>query len=242
MVDAAAHTRRGIPFPVVIDALRKASVEAEARFGIRSRYIVCIWRELSSADGMQTLEDSLSHRDIVVGIGLDNEEVTDFPQKFIEVFRLAKKAGFGLAAHCDVGQPRSLEHIRQCIEDLKVDRVDHGVDVLRDPSLIELAASKQICLTVCPTMTYGMSGPRRAHSVLEMLDRGLNVTVNTDDPGVMCSRYMNDILFGLAQTGRFTHYDIVTLMQNAFNSAWIDEETRSVYLQKLAQYVETNTD
>lgn len=241
MVDAQAHTQRGIEFSIVADAMHQASADAEAKLGIRSRFILCLWRELSAEEGMKALDAALPYRDIIIGVGLDNMEVTDFPLKFVDLFRRARAEGFHLTAHCDVGQPNALQHIRQCIEQLEVDRIDHGVDSLRDPGLIELIKARDICLTVCPTMTYAMKEPRRVHAVLEMLDRGMNVTANSDDPGIDCSRYMNDILSGLCATGRFIQEDVVQLMHNAFRSAWIDESTRKKYLTRLSNYVGVET-
>ena len=233
MFDPQAHLDRGLDLEAVINGMRHAQHDAENKLGTRSKLIMCMWRERSEQEAMKLLNQAIRFSDDIVGIGLDNIEEDNFPLKFVEVFAKARDEGFEVTSHCDSDQPKSVTHIRQCIEKLGVRRIDHGTNVLDDQALVDMVIERDICLTVCPTQTYAFDEPRRTKAVRTMLDLGINVTVNSDDPGIDCSRYMNEIIGGVYETVGLTRSDVVQLMKNAFRSAWLAGPEREYYLQLL---------
>lgn len=241
MFDPQAHTRRGIPFACVIDGIRKAQEVGRRQLGVESKLIMNLWRHLSADEGMQTLEAALPYKKWITGLGLDMYECGNPPLKFKEVYRLAKQEEFRLTAHCDVDQENSVTHIWQCLDDLQVDRIDHGNNCLDDPVLLEEVRQRGICLTVCPTPLPVDDGsapiPRRTAAVTRMLDEGLCVTVNSDDPAYFCNWYMNEIMNGVQEAENLNKDELVQLMHNAFSSAWISEERRDSYLTRLLEHL-----
>ena len=133
--DPQAHTSRGVEFGTVIGGLRQALEEAWRRFGLRVQLIMCLLRDHSAEYGMATLVQSLPYREWIVGIGLDSDEKGNPPEKFAKVFQRAHAEGYQITMHCDVDQPNSIEHIRQCLEVIGVDRIDHGVNILESEEL-----------------------------------------------------------------------------------------------------------
>ena len=149
--DPQAHTSRGIAFDTVISGIRRAQEMAQDELGIRSQLILGILRDMSAESAMEALEQSLAFRDWIVGVGLDSDEKGNPPVKFREVFERARAEGYKLTMHCDHLQENSVEHIRQCLDVIGVDRIDHGYHVLDDEGLIEEVRRRQMCLTFCTT-------------------------------------------------------------------------------------------
>jgi adenosine deaminase len=135
--DPQAHTSRGIPFQTVIEGFHRAQQETEASLGLRSQLIMCFLRDLTVDSAMETLEQSLAYKDWIVGVGLDSDEENNPPVKFKDVFARARREGYRLTMHCDVDQENSVEHIWQCLDEIRVERVDHGVNALEDAALIK---------------------------------------------------------------------------------------------------------
>ena len=138
--DPQPHTGRGVAFDVVIRGIRRAQLEAERILGIKSQLIMCFLRDWSAEFAMTTLVQSLPYREWIVGVGLDSDEKNNPPVKFKEVFARARQEGYLLTMHCDVDQQNSTEHIRQCLEEIGVNRIDHGVNVLDSNALIDEVA------------------------------------------------------------------------------------------------------
>ena len=242
--DPQAHTRRGIAFEAVLEGMRAAQTEAERILGIKSQLIMCFQRDASIESANDELDNALSHRDKIVGIGLDNSEIPDFPAKFADIYQRAREANFKLTSHCDVDIPNSVQHIRGCIELLKVDRLDHGTNVLENDQLVELFLDRQICLTACPTSGWNDADPldnpylqRVAYGIEAMLERGLRVTLNTDDPGLMGNRFMNEIMIDTQRMLGLGKSDLAQLMRNAFSSIWVPDSDRANYLKALDDYL-----
>lgn len=228
--DPQAHTSRGIEFDRVIRGIRRAQEMAQVEIGIRSQLILGILRDMSAESAMQTLEQSLPYRDWIVGVGLDSDEKGNPPVKFREVFERARAEEYKLTMHCDHLQENSVEHIRQCLDVIGVDRLDHAYHVLDDEELIEDVRRRQVCLTFCTTATPSSPAPRRAAELKRALELGLNVTANTDDPAYMRSYYMSEVLLNTQQAVGLTRDQVVQLARNAFGSAWIGEDERDGYL------------
>ena len=178
------------------------------------------------------------HLDKLIGVGLDSDEKNNPPLKFAEVFSKARMWGLKLTMHCDVNQNNTLEHIRQVIEDIKVDRIDHGVNILESDALCELAKSKGLGLTVCPVSNKFVVQSLTSKELKKMLQQGLLPSINSDDPSYFRA-YLNENLIALQEEGQFSKEDLVTLVANSFKTSWLSESRKLEYLDTLTRYSET---
>ena len=237
--DPQAHTARGVDFPTVISGLRSALLDARRLLGIQAQLILCILRDHSAAYAMATLLESLPYRDSIIGIGLDSDERDNPPDKFAAVFERARKEGYRITMHCDVDQQDSTDHIRQCIEKIGVERIDHGVNVLESDELVAEASRRGLGFTVCPVSNRYVTGDLKATELKTMLDRGLKATVNSDDPAYFRA-YVNDNLEAVAEAASLSKYDLVQLERNAFEVAWLPYGARESLLTELSEYEVAN--
>jgi len=244
--DPQAHQRRGIAFSRFFDGIHQAQQEAQRDLGISSQLIMCFQRDASIESAEAAFAEALQHQEHIVGIGLDNTEIKNFPAKFSDLFQRGRDAGFKLTSHCDYGQPNSVEHIRACLEDLNVDRLDHGYNILEDEQLIEIALQKNICFTACPTSAFNTPNPAErfyfrevSKAVSKMLELGLAVTLNTDDPGVMGARYLNKVFTDATSHLQLTQAQVVKMAANSFRHLWLPEEKKRQYLSELDDYAAT---
>lgn len=233
--DPQAHTGRGVPFGTVIGGLHRAQRDAEAELGLRTQLIMCFLRDLPAESAMETLRQSLPHRDQIVGVGLDSDEKGNPPVKFQAVFGRARDEGYHLTMHCDVDQEDSVAHIWQCLDDIGVERIDHGVNCLADERLVARLAESGTGLTVCPISNSYCTGDLKAHQVRELLGRSVRVTVNSDDPAYFPG-YVSENLAAVAGAAGLTRQDLVQLERNAFTIAWITGQERARYLDALDAY------
>lgn len=233
--DPQAHTSRGVPFPTVISGIRQAIIKARAELRISAGLIMCFLRDMSAEFAMATLMEALPYKDWIVGIGLDSDERGNPPIKFKAVFERAKKEGFLVTSHCDPDQENSVEHIRQCIEQIGVNRLDHGTNIVEDDNLIEIVRSKGIGLTCCPLSNSALYNDFKGAEMRALMDRGVRVTVNSDDPAYFRG-YAEDNLLKMARDGKMEPKDLVTLQKNAFNIAWISQASRDYYLEGLEAF------
>lgn len=234
--DPQQHTDRGVPFGTMVAGLTRGRLEAERDFGVRSQLIMCFVRERSAESAMAVLEMALPFRHLIVGLGLDSDEMDNPPAKFAEVFRRGREAGFRLTMHCDVDQKNTHEHIRQAIEDIGVERIDHGANLLDRPELITLARQRGLFFTVCPYANEMMRPGEKQSIARGMLDLGLRLTLNSDDPAYMEGRYINENMMMAHELAGFTADDLVTVTRNAFDAAWVDEEVRAALHARLDAY------
>jgi adenosine deaminase len=234
--DPQAHTSRGISFDTVITGIHQAQVNAEKKMGIKSQLIMCFLREMSAESAMQHLVLAKPYRNWLVGVGLDSDERNNPPVKFAEVFSEAKAMGLKLTMHCDVNQQNSLMHIKQCVSDIQVDRIDHGINSLECEVLCELIKHKKLGLTVCPVSNQFVVQSLTSDEIHKMLKKDMLVTINSDDPAYFRA-YLNENLIELQKEGKFNQNQIVTLVGNAFKVAWLDNATQNDYLQQLHRYV-----
>ncbi|WP_159822223.1 adenosine deaminase [Colwellia sp. 20A7] len=234
--DPQAHTVRGISFETIITGIHKAQVDAEKKLGIKSQLIMCFLRDMSAESAMQHLVLAKPHLDWLVGVGLDSDERNNPPSKFYEVFSEAKKWGLKLTMHCDVNQKNTLVHIKQCINEVQVDRIDHGINSLESNELCDLIKEKGLGLTVCPVSNQFVVQSLTSDEIHQMLAKDMLVTINSDDPAYFRA-YLNENLIELQKEGKFSQDQIITLVSNAFKVAWIDDDTKENYLQQLQRYV-----
>ena len=236
--DPQAHTIRGVHFDTVISGIHAAQKDAHSELGIESQLILCFLRDMSAESAMEHLNMAEPHLDKLIGVGLDSDEKNNPPLKFAEVFSKARMWGLKLTMHCDVNQNNTLEHIRQVIEDIKVDRIDHCVNILESDALCELAKSKGLGLTVCPVSNKFVVQSLTSKELKKMLQQGLLPSINSDDPSYFRA-YLNENLIALQEEGQFSKEDLVTLVANSFKTSWLSESRKLEYLDTLTRYSET---
>jgi adenosine deaminase len=227
--DPQSHTGRGVAFDTVMGGIRRAQLDGDRLLGIRSQLILCILRDQGAEYGMATLLESLPYKDWIIGIGLDSDEKDNPPAKFQEVFDRARAEGYLLTMHCDVNQENSLAHIRQCVQLIGVSRIDHGVNALEDPELCDELRAKGIALTVCPLSNALIAGGSYAGAVKRMLDEGIRVTVNSDDPAYF-GGYLEENLIRVEEEAALGSAGLAQLSRNAFEAAWLPRRVKDQYL------------
>jgi adenosine deaminase len=180
--DPQGHTARGIAFETAVGGLHRAIADAGKNLGVRASLIMCFLRHLDEADAERTLDSALAHRDKIIGVGLDSSEAGNPPSKFKHVFGRARDAGFFLSAHAGEEGPAS--YVWEALDVLGVARIDHGNHSLDDDALVARLAREQVPLTVCPLSNLRLKvvADLAHHPLRRMMDRGLMVTVNSDDP------------------------------------------------------------
>ena len=230
--DPQAHTSRGVSFETVITGIRLAQKQAAAELGIESQLILCFLRDMSAESAMEALEQSLPYKDWIVGVGLDSDEKGNPPSKFAEVFKRARAEGYRLTMHCDVNQDNTLGHIRQCLDEIGVDRIDHGINSLEDPAICADIVQRGLGLTVCPVSNRFVVQDLTATHIRRMLELGMRATINFDDPAYFRA-YVNENLLALHEEGCLSLDEITQLVRNAFVVAWIDDAQRARYLAML---------
>ena len=230
--DPQAHTSRGVSFETVITGIRLAQKQAAAELGIESQLILCFLRDMSAESAMEALKQSLPYKDWIVGVGLDSDEKGNPPSKFAEVFKRARAEGYRLTMHCDVNQDNTLGHIRQCLDEIGVDRIDHGINSLEDPAICADIVQRGLGLTVCPVSNRFVVQDLTATHIRRMLELGMRATINSDDPAYFRA-YVNENLLALHEEGGLSLDEITQLVRNAFVVAWIDEAQRARYLAML---------
>ncbi len=230
--DPQTHTKRGIPFATVLSGITRALGRGEREFGLTSRLILCFLRHLSADDAMRTLAEALPFKPSIHGVGLDSSEVGHPPSKFTEVFRAARDAGFRAVAHA--GEEGPPAYIREALDLLRVERIDHGVRCESDDALCARLAAGQVPLTVCPlsNVKLGVFPDMARHNLKRLLDRGLRITINSDDPAYF-GGYVVDNYLAAQQALSLTRDDIVTLARNSFEASFLPERDKSAWIARV---------
>tara|TARA_B100000609_G_C17145630_1_gene398002 strand:- start:41 stop:1042 length:1002 start_codon:yes stop_codon:yes gene_type:complete len=230
--DPQSHTERGIEFNTVLSGIHKALEKANFELGITSKIIMCFLRHLDEEPCFQVLKEATKHKDKIIGVGLDSSEKGNPPQKFKNLFEAAIKEGFLTVAHA--GEEGPPEYIWDSLNLLKVKRIDHGVQCLKDDKLVEKLSQNNIPLTVCPLSNVKLCvfDKLENHNLKKMLDKGLRVMVNSDDPAYF-GGYLNTNLIETAKALKLNLEDIKTLIQNSFKSSFLDEKTKNNWLSKI---------
>ncbi len=230
--DPQAHTDRGVAFETAITGIHRALLEGERRLGISSRLILCFLRHLSADRAMQTLHEALPYKEWIVGVGLDSSEVGHPPEDFKAVFEEAGRQGFLRVAHA--GEEGPPDYIRQALDDLGAVRIDHGVRCMEDPKLVERLKEEQVPLTVCPLSNVRLRcfPSIEEHPIKRMLEEGLCVTVNSDDPAYF-GGYVADNLLAVRDGLGFTQADCRKVAENSFKASFLGEEDKQKLLTEL---------
>ena len=230
--DPQTHTARGVPMAAVIEGLSGACRKAEAELGISSALILCFLRHLSEEDAFATLDAALPYRQHFIGVGLDSSELGHPPEKFERVFARCRELGLKVVAHA--GEEGPAEYMWQAIDKLQVQRIDHGVAALQDPLLMAELAYTRLPLTVCPLSNLKLCVVRdlREHPLKTLLDAGLCVTVNSDDPAYF-GGYLNTNFEQTVAALNLSREDVIALAKNSFEASFISAERRAACLAQL---------
>lgn len=236
--DTQTHTGHGLSTDVVINGLHRACVDAQQQLGLSASLILCFLRHLSEAEAFEALEQALPLRDKLVGIGLASSELGHPPEKFAKVFAKARALGFRLVAHA--GEEGPPAYIWGALDILKVERIDHGVQALKDPALVARLRQDKIPLTVCPLSNLKLRVfPTLAqHNLGAMLEAGLVATVNSDDPAYF-GGYMNDNFTQTFAALGLTAQQAYQLAYNSFEASFIDASAKQAFQKQLLEVFET---
>jgi len=237
--DPQTHTARGIAFATAIDGIRRALADGEREFGISHRLILCFLRHLSADDAMRTLEQALPYKDAIVAVGLDSSERGHPPSKFRAVFDRARREGFLTVAHA--GEEGPPAYIVEALDLLKVARIDHGVRCEEDPELVERLVRERIPLTVCPLSNVRLCVYQNIeqHNLKRLLERGLCVTVNSDDPAYF-GGYVVDNYLAVQRGLGLTQSDFETLAANSIEASFLPSAHKQTLRGRLDAYVAAN--
>ncbi|OIO63372.1 MAG: adenosine deaminase [Candidatus Marinimicrobia bacterium CG1_02_48_14] len=230
--DPQTHTGRGVEFDVVVNGIHRALEEARREWGISSRLILSFLRHLSAESAMNTLHQALLFKNWITTVGLDSSEDGHPPEKFLEVFNAARKEGFITVAHA--GEEGPPDYIWQALNHLQVSRIDHGVRAMEDSALLEHLGKFQIPLTVCPLSNVKLRvfNDLRNHNLGTLLDKGLCVTINSDDPAYFGGYITENFLQTQSALG-LNLKQIVRLSQNAVQATFLDPIEKTALLDEV---------
>ena len=223
--DPQGHTERGVAFATVIDGIHRALTDAEAKLGLTSRLILCFLRHLDEASALATLAQALPYKDRIAGVGLDSSELGHPPEKFERAFARSRAEGFRAVAHA--GEEGPADYVRGALDALKVERIDHGVRCLEDPALVERLAAGRVPLTVCPLSNLRLCvvDDMAAHPLRRMMELGLFVTVNSDDPAYF-GGYVNENYAAVQDALDLSRADLAALARNSIEASFLEPEAK----------------
>jgi adenosine deaminase len=234
--DPQTHTGRGIALGVVIDGIRRALLEAESSLGITHRLIMCFLRHLGADDAMRTLEDALPHAAAITAVGLDSAEAGNPPDKFASVFERARGEGFLTVAHA--GEEGPPEYVSAALDLLKVSRIDHGVRSEEDPELVVRLVRESIPLTVCPmsNVMLRVFDSLEEHNLKRLMDRGVHVTVNSDDPAYF-GGYVADNYLAVHRALALSKGELAQLARNSIDASFLPVPAKRAWGRKIDEFV-----
>lgn len=233
--DAQTHTARGVAFTAVVDGILRALREAEREFRITFRLILCFLRDSSAADAMRALEEALPYKDSIAAVGLDSAESGHPPSKFAAVFERARREGLHAVAHAGEEGPPS--YIYEALDILRVKRIDHGVRCEEDPELVKRLVQERMPLTVCPLSNVKLKVFKQMedHNLKRLLEHGLCVTVNSDDPAYFGGYVLENYL--AAQRGLGLSKDhLAQLARNSFEASFLAPSDKQRWLAAVDAY------
>ena len=227
--DPQTHTERGLSFDTVISGIDRALEDGESKLGITSELIMCFLRHLSADDAMATLVQALPYRSKIRAVGLDSSEVGHPPSKFVDVFDRAREEGFLAVAHA--GEEGPPEYIWEALDLLRVQRIDHGVRSLEDTTLVERLVKEQVPLTICPLSNIKLRvfDKLADHNLKKLLDAGLCVTINSDDPAYF-GGYVGENYRQAQKALYLSVDDIQILAKNSFVASFLSDEEKQRHI------------
>jgi len=223
--DPQGHTGRGVSFETVLGGISSALQDAERELGITSKLIMCFLRHLPEDEAFESLQCACKHKELIHGVGLDSSEKGYPPALFSKVFAQARREGFIPVAHA--GEEGPAEYVEAVLDDLKVQRVDHGNRSFENPALVQRLAKQRTPLTMCPLSNLRLKGipSLELHPLKKALDAGLMVSVNSDDPSYF-GGYIAENYKAVQKALGLQSHDIVTLAKNSFVSSFLDDKCK----------------
>jgi adenosine deaminase len=237
--DPQGHTARSVAFATVIGGLHRAIADARRELGVDASLIMCFLRHLDEADAEKTLDVALGFRDQIAGVGLDSSEAGHPPSKFKRVFQRARDAGLFLTAHAGEEGPPS--YVWEALDVLGVKRIDHGNRSLEDNSLVARLAGERMALTVCPlsNLRLRVIDELIHHPLRRMMDKGLMVTVNSDDPAYF-GGYVNDNYRAVGSALSLTREEIIALARNSVQASLLSAAAKAEVLAEIDRVLATS--
>ncbi|EME89672.1 uncharacterized protein MYCFIDRAFT_32915 [Pseudocercospora fijiensis CIRAD86] len=233
--DPQGHIQNGTSWSTMLEGFREASDEAEKSLHVKSSWIMCFMRDESPESAMEFYEAALPDRgDMIIGVGLDSNEDGRPPNFFHDVFSRARKDGFQLTCHCDVGKSYPVENIRQVVEDIQADRIDHGLNIVEDLKLLDRVREKGLAMTICP-WSYIRHQPfdNVWDRIRRLFDAGIRISIGSDDPAFMEDTWVLENLRILKKFGKFTNEDVVRLMKGAMEISWAPADVKREMIAEL---------
>jgi adenosine deaminase len=230
--DPQTHTARGIAMDTVVNGINAALVEGERQFGITHRLILCFLRHLSEAEALETLSHALPHSGVIAAVGLDSSELGHPPSKFATVFERARQEGFLTVAHA--GEEGPPGYVHEALDLLQVSRIDHGVRSDEDPALIARLVRDRVPLTVCPlsNVMLRVFDTMADHNLKRLLDVGVLVTVNSDDPAYF-GGYVLENYLAVHSALALSKADLAQLARNSIEAAFLPDDAKRSWLEKI---------
>ena len=235
--DPQGHTGRGVAFEAAFEGIVRALDDGAAKLSISHRLIMCFLRHLSEAAAFDTLEQAVPHLDRIDGVGLDSSELGHPPSKFQRVFAKARSLGLRAVAHA--GEEGPPDYVRQALDLLKVERIDHGNRAMEDPDLVARIAASQMALTVCPLSNLRLCvvDDLREHPLPEMLAAGLRATVNSDDPAYF-GGYVNENYLAVAEAREMSQAGVEALARHSYLGSFLSDHDKGEALAAFDDFVE----
>lgn len=235
MFDPQTHTERGIAFKTVIDGISRACKDAKKNLGVSSLLIMSYLRHLPEKNAFETLEQSLPFKDKIKAIGLDSSEKGNPPSKFKDVFEASVKEGYLALAHA--GEEGDADYVWEALDLLKIKRIDHGNNALQDEMLVKEIIKRDMALTVCPLSNRALQvvPDLKKHPLKKMMEMGLKVTVNSDDPAYFGGQ-INQNFIEIQKALDLSKKDIYVLAKNSFSYSLLDEHQKKRYLEELEEF------
>ncbi|MEL7585481.1 MAG: adenosine deaminase [Prolixibacteraceae bacterium] len=233
--DPQTHTDRGILFATVINGINRALHDGREKLGISSRLIMSFLRHLDEASAFQTLQEALVYKDLIAAVGLDSSEKGNPPAKFERVFAKAREEGFLTVAHA--GEEGPAAYVDEALRSLKVSRIDHGNASINDERLTGELVSRQIPLTICPLSNLSLRVVQdlTQHPLKKLLDRGLMVTVNSDDPAYF-GGYINENYLAVANALQLTREELCRIATNSISASLLSQQEKTIFIQRIKNY------
>jgi adenosine deaminase len=234
--DPQTHTTRGVPFETIVNGISEALADGKTKLGITSRLIMCFLRHLSEESAIETLKSSEQFTDVIYGVGLDSAEMGNPPEKFINVFSKAKNMGYKLVAHA--GEEGPAGYIWSSLDFLNVQRIDHGIRAIDDPDLMLRLIESQMPLTICPLSNVKLRvfDTMASHTILDMLDLGVCVTVNSDDPSYF-GGYMTENFLALYDSLELSRDQAIRLINNSIDASFAEDSRKKELSNLLQTYI-----
>jgi adenosine deaminase len=235
MFDPQTHTERGVLFETVINGISKACDDAKEKLGVSSLLIMSYLRHLSEEDAFKTLKESLPFKDKITAVGLDSSEKGNPPSKFKNVYEASVNEGYIPVAHA--GEEGSADYVWEAIDILGIKRIDHGNNSLQDEKLVKEIIKRDMALTVCPLSNTALQvvDDLKNHPLKKMMDLGLKVTINSDDPAYFGGQ-VNKNYIDIQKALNLTKKEVYQLAKNSFQYSLLDENSKELNIKELDTY------